>query len=240
MAVTILSRTISSVLDKKLVLSNSQWAAKLSIGTSWNEIRIGLRYAMTDGAALLPGPPRLYLGMLSSPASGLTNGPLGSSCSHWVGTVSNVGVAFARTTAPVKYEYLPFIAKKVGSTLTTGASYFSHFISADPGTVRSAVIVRILKGSPNFTVGFCGADLAAGVVDCSLSALKTAMVVATFTDSDESLETSLGLGATAFSSSNTTLAVDESTNGSLDSICVAWDRFSNSIEFSEILFAKIS
>ncbi|MCX6923189.1 MAG: hypothetical protein NT154_08270, partial [Verrucomicrobia bacterium] len=43
---TILSRTISSVEDKRISVSNSQFARALPAGLTWNCLRVGIRHIM--------------------------------------------------------------------------------------------------------------------------------------------------------------------------------------------------
>lgn len=246
MSTTILSRTIGT-LDKKLVLSNSQWAASLDIGTSWTKLRMGLRWALTDSGGNLTSTPRFFIGLHSNPASGMTNGPLTATCSHFVGLYS-VQATLTRSTSPLRYgvAIMSSVCKKIGSTITDGANFSTLIaITADPANVRNALLLEFNKTSgTQITMSEVGVDTTAGAgVDVSLATLKAALVEPTILNADDIIE--VGIGTTGYDASTVSaFTVDEGTDGPLNSLCVAWDRSAalggSDLEISEVLFAKLA
>lgn len=246
MATSILSRTIISVLDKKLILSNSGWAGTLNIGTDWTRIRIGLRWAMQDTGANLTGTPRLWIGLLSNPSAGLANGPLGGSTSHFVGGFTSLASWIRGTTPIIHYQptngtALAAVVKRVGATNTTATApnFPMRFVSAEPGAVRVALVMDILKGSPNFTVACIAANATTNLAtgDLPLEELKIALVNSLNADVATYLTSVTGVSHAVQSNS---IAVNEGANGSLNAVCVAWNLGLGLPEFSEILFAKMA
>ena len=226
--------------DGILKLANSQWAGSLNIGTNWSTLRIGWRWAMNDSGANIISTPRLYVGVMSSPASGMTNGPLGSSTSHWVGGYS-VAATLTRSTSPTRYSLGMSAGKKIGGTITDASDFAGYMITADPGNVRVAGLLEITKGSPNFSLRMSTVAGVNGIVDVSRAALEAAMELSDFGSVDDSLNTAIGGSSTRYTASAAqAIAVDEATNGDLNAICVGWERSSPALEVSEILFAKMA
>lgn len=240
MAVSILS---AGRPDQRLVLSNGQWAAKLAIGSSWNSIRIGVRWAVTDSGVSTGSGSKIYVGMMSNPATGLTNGPLTTSTSHFVGLM-NSGVN-TRSASPNRYSISNFrFTKRINSTETLhGGGLGNMFVNCTPASYRNAFVVDIIKGSPNFSLGVCSCGSGTGAVniDISETLLKDSMVLPAFSDVDESLETAGG-GTTGYNATSgaSVMAVDEATDGVLNSIVLAWNQTSIDFEFSEVFFAIMS
>src|SRR5437867_3420891 len=56
---TILSRGS----DNRVVMSNGRFARTLAIGTLWTKLRIGIRFAINDGAANIGGGPIFAFGL---------------------------------------------------------------------------------------------------------------------------------------------------------------------------------
>lgn len=229
MSVLIESATIGADTEKRLLLGNAQWAATISAGTSWNRLRIAARMALDDTGSDITGTPRLYLGMMSSPAVGMTNGPLNAVTDHFVGFVS-ASASFSRITVPSPNAYgmsSQLLGKKVDATITLAGSTVGHRISAAPTTARQVTMVEIEKGSPNFTLR-CG-TFAAAPADISLTTLISSLEDPTFTSA---------VGGTMSQSANvTTLAVTEATDGFLNAICIGWDRSSSKLHVSEMFYA---
>ena len=194
----------------------------------------------------MTGTPPFYVGVMSAPVTGMTNGPLTTSCSHFVG-VRTRPANWTRTVGPpIHYDIgnsCMAVCKKVGSTLTDNGVTFtgggggtggtSPRVSASPDTVRCSFVVEIIKGSPNFTIRANTVQTAAGVVDLNLDNLKLALAMPVYTEA----LTIIGGGSAG---TQATIAVDEATNGTLDSICVAWARQDVSAYISEILFVKLN
>lgn len=131
---------------------------------------------------------------------------------------------------PVRYVeggYVP--AKRVGSTTTTGTTFFTgNFIVFDATTAnRSARYVDIQKGSPNYTLNIFGRDQNAAS-DVSQAQFIAQSALTTPAITNHSLRTAQ------------TIAVNEGTDGTLDHVCIAWDRSGPVIEISDLLLVKLA
>lgn len=225
-------RTISSVADPRIVLSNSNWARKwaASVGTSWSHLRLGIRISMQDFGANLTSQPRFAFGM----SSGTTNLYQDATTTHWLGALSQAS-SWVRSTGPVKYDLNdgvtnPFyLSKRVGSTLTQGAFITGgdcYLVDASVGT-RSCLFLDVTKGSPNFTCNVLQPN-SSSPSDVSLNDFLTQIALSTPSLSGHT------------SGSGVTLAVDEATNGYFDSMNIAWDRTSPGIEISDMAVVKLA
>lgn len=233
--------TVGGTPDRRLVLSNSQVARVLSIGTSWNVLRIGLRLAFDDLGVTPQSVPRLFVGVLANPSAGLANGPLNAATSHFVGLITAY-VAWTRVAGPpVAYTYGTFggYGKKVGATITAvGGTSNTMYFSGTPATRRPGLIVQITKGSPNFTVELV-MNSSTLVHDVPLAGnLVTAIEAGTLAQADTALEAASG-GAYNSALSGA-VAVNEAVDGFLNAVCVAWNTVDPVCRISEILWRKIS
>lgn len=247
MSVNIGSVTIGSA-EKRLELLNAQWAALMhSSFQNFTILRIALRIAYTDTGGNLTGTPNLWIGTMATPVSGMTNGPLTSSCNHFVGIRTRTATWTRGVGTTAFYDMANSHAvscKRIGSTNTdasgftgggSGTAGGSPRVSAAPTAARSAYLVEIIRGNPNFLIRASTTEGAAGAqTDTSLTNLRNGMVL---TDFQAAAFACFNSGSTA---NQQTLAVDEATNGTLNSICVAWNRNDATAFISEILFAKLS
>lgn len=248
--------TIDSLVDKQLVLSNSQWAGKLSdsLFGGWTSLRLVWRYSIDDSGAAISGTPRMYVGLMSNPVEGMTNGPLGNSTSHFVGVRTALSTWTRSAGPPVQYDNSAVggweIMKRNGSTDVVGstANAFApgRFFYADGQSLRNVNVLEITKGSPfSMSSIFCGLA---------------------FTEVDVPLETLLALGgsnkslATVASELNAyvdgvspdtettyasvlgprTVSVDEGTNGELNAVVFAWNQVAPAMRISEVLIVKMA
>lgn len=234
--------TVGGVEDRRLQLANAQAARVIDIGTSWSKIRLGIRFAWDDTGANLGGTPRLCLGMLSNPNFPLTNGPLGATTGHFVGMATKFGDWARSAGPPVRYTGTsPAFAavKKIGATFTSADMTTSITISGSPTTRRLLLILDITKGAPNFTFGAIW-PFGATIFDAvSNTHLIDAMNIATFAAMKTYFD---GLYAvnSYLASGTPVLAVDEATNGSLNAVCVAWDRATPTTHISDFIWKKMA
>lgn len=228
MASTILSRTISSVVDKRIVLSNSQFSRPHGI-TTWTTLRIGLRMIMNNIGASLTGTPRFYVGL----GSGTTNMIMDATTDNWCGIVSNATWTYA-AGPPVRYSVNPVHGgKKVGTTLTLTASAVdpsdSVIFMADATTTnRFLYFVEITKGSPNYTLNLQSFRINPTTAGDATAADFLAQVVQ-----------SAPLFTNHQNGTARTLAVDEST-GTFDHVCIGWDQVSPTIEICDLAVVKLA
>lgn len=231
MSVTIESVTISSITEKRLVLSNAQWAATVTVGSNWDRLRVACRMCLDDPGISLGGNPGYYLGVVASPNSGFANGPLsGADCNHFLGYRPDDATWTRLAGPPVSYDVAGnnCIFKKVGATETQAGTGGGIRISAAPSSVRDIYAVEIEKGSPNFTVRWNGPS-GNPPNDRSFTSLLNFMDNPDFANA----VAALGGGSGSFS---TTIAVDESTDGFFNAIAIAWDRTVASMHISEMVY----
>lgn len=242
MAVSIESVVVNSESERRLVLSQANYGAVMSFGTDWNKLRIGARLAITDTGAPLTGTPRFYLGVSAQPTSGFTNGPVGSGTTHFVGIITGGSTWGRLYSNPLLYttNTNAFVGKKVASSITPASlSSLSVGFSAEPANCRRCIILEIEKGSPDYyfrgvlpSIGNNMPDNTAGWARCFEA------------DEDDLNGVELMLEENAgfyndVSNPLYTVAVDEGTDGSLNSICIGWDQ-TTPMHVSDLLFAKVS
>lgn len=239
MSIAIDTVTIGAIEDRRLAIASGNAARVMSIGTSWNQIRIGVRWCFDDAAGDIVGTPRMYLGVLSNPANPLTNGPVGTTCSHFVGSVTMNGSWTRNAGPPVYYSVTGpayAAAKKIGNVLTTSNMNTGGRISGAPSTNRPMLVTEITKGSPNFTVQNCvpftlTTDLLTGDVMQAIS-------LPTMTDVLNYLN--FRGGANAYVNNTIpTIAVSEATNGFLNAVCVGFDK-ATVMHISDLMVFKVS
>jgi len=224
---TILLRTISSVDDKRIVLSNSNFARKFSVST-WTKLRIALRLSITDSGANITSNPRLAIGL----CSGSTNIFLDATTTNWAGCLMD-GATWTRNAGPPINYAMPASgwvpAKRVGSTTTKGTTHHAgnDYLHDATAAFRSLWCVDITKGSPNYTFNLYMRNSAA-VSDVTLSNFLANVELA-----------SPAVNAQHFQSTQQTLAFDE-VAGTLDHVNIAWDRTDPKIEISDLAIVRLS
>jgi hypothetical protein len=234
MGSTIKLRTVSSVADKRIVLSNSHFCYPVPLGL-WTKARIGIRVNMTDTGANF-GAAVFAAGLCSGSAN--IYGDV--STTHFVGCVSAdtqwdrlafISGIYTTHLGPV----VSFATKKVGTTETRtsngGGSGPGPFVScysaaADPQK-RKLYFVDITKGSPNYTIFCLRSDLTADP-DPSKADFLAQMIAATPSYSGHS-----------YCDTARTIAVDEATDGTLDHVNFSWNVTDPKIEICDWAVASI-
>lgn len=219
----ILSRTISSVVDKRIVLSNSQFARLLPM--TWNSIRIGVRWHMRNNGANLGSGGRLAVGV----CAGTTNLFGDATTDHFVGWVTDGTWAFF--TPPNQYTTLSAKpATRIGSTLTLGTVFAAgNNMPADAGgsnTDRKIFFLDIVKGSPNFSLSLFA--WSSGAIDVTDNQFLLAMEQAA-----PSLTNHAAVSAQ-------TIAVNEGTNGTLNAVNISWGRSTPEVEVCSLAIARFA
>lgn len=250
MSSSIESVTISSILDKRLLLDQSSGARLFDFGSTWTKLRIGLRMAIEDTGANIAGTPRLFIGVLSNPAASMANGPLTGATSHFWGKVSNVATWTRTVSGPtIWYDSVNLTSCiRIGATNTLGATSNSR-VPANPTTVRIAFIVSLWKGTDgvaNWVVGHVQhGNVQLPDFDVSLPLLKQALA----TDLGNPAQgTGLASAATVLNTAAVTAdyiggvmaaqTLNEAVNGPLNSLCVGWSVAGVTWYDSEVLFIK--
>jgi hypothetical protein len=167
---------------------------------------------------------KLFLGL----CSGTSNQFGDSTTTHAVGIVTTGSWQFQTTfynaTSPAP-------AKRVGTTTTTGTVLAANAAigctAAATTADRGMWFVDIIKGSPNYSFQlFAPSNAVAG--DQSAATFLTNMEA-----------TTPSIVGYSFSAAQT-LAVNEGTDGTLDSINISWDHTTPVIEICDIAVARIA
>jgi hypothetical protein len=226
-----LTRTISGTPDMRVLIENGQFARPLLFGTTWNEIRIGIRWHMRDSGANLASNPQVFLGV----CSGDTNLWGDATTTHAVGINFNAATWTRNTTNyQVSGVNTIFPAKRVGSTITRGSTTSTAWAignqAAADAADRTVLFCQILKGSPNYSIRSFHRNTTSSTPPADISS-------ATFLTEMNVLGTPV-ITNHVFSA-GVNLAVNEGTDGALDHVAFSWDR-TTGIEICDIAVARIS
>lgn len=226
MASVIKVRTISSQQEVAIQVANSCFARKLSIPAGWQTVRVGLRLHMDNTGAGL-STPQFGFGLCSGSVNIFGDASVG----HFLGAVSSGPWSF-QTTFYNNTSFQP--AKKVGSTLTAGTTFTQNAAvqsgAASNTADRALLFVDITKQFPTPSLYTLNLFYLANTSGVDVSA-------ATFLQVMEEVTPSL---ASHGYSSGQTIAVDESVDGTFDSINVSWNRTTPFIEICDIAFARLA
>lgn len=227
-----MSQSIQNISgDKRLVLASGQALRGPSYGNTWTKIRIGLRLTVPVIASVT-GTPNLVIGVCNGTSAGFADLLTNNFCG--IRTTSGTWV-FGGTPAVDGYnsQVVWKVCKRIAAVLTdhgTGAiTGATNTYVAGTESIRSAVIIQIEKGSPNYTFRIVVPSSAtAGQTDVSDGQFKQFMEL----DASLSSPGSIITNYTTFVSNNT-LAMDE-TNGDLDTINIFWDRTAVDCQISDV------
>jgi len=262
MAVEIVNYPYQGNDDKCLVLSNGQWAAT-GIGTNWRNILIGIRYCVEDYGSNMVAPARFFLGVMSNPVNNangqLANGYLSANRGHMVGIAIVGGSTYARSTGQVSgftsmsYD-CPFYARKVvGATVTDSTSWTSYIygaVSSDAFNKRYGLIMQVLKSvvasSYSVTIRMWAPTYRASEQwygsywgargNMPLSGFLQAMTA----EFPHNVLASVDGGGHTFNERLNAFNVNESADGPLNAIHVAWGKVSPRIAISDICYAILA
>lgn len=230
MASSILLRNIGGTDDKRIVLSNSQFARVMDIGTTWTRVRVGIRFCVRDTGGSLASTPRLFVGL----SSGTSNLFGDATTQHALG-VWTANPSWVRATSPTRYllgnNPSWNSVKRVGTTNTTSSTGLpseTYILSTPETGGRGVQFVDITKGSPNFTIGAFQRFQFSGGIDVSLTEFLTQMEVASPSLTDHQFTNA------------STLAVDEAVDGFFNAVHVYWDRSTPEIEISDLAYARLA
>lgn len=234
MSQVIVSRTIGAEVDQRIAIINGELLRKIAILDTWAVMRIAIRY-MLNGTAAVTGNPNMFLGMTHDQDLGY----LSANPPHAVGihTGATSSITYSSSMFGVTWRGTKKVAGVSTGTVTDATAFASNALGYTPGDVlkRGMVVLEITKGSPNFSlqVAHC-VNSGSANVDITQAQMLTAIESSTMAGA-----------ATAWSldgaiTNIVTLAVDETTDGVLNAICVGWDRSVPQMELSEIRFRKVS
>jgi len=240
--------------DKCLVLSNGQWAAT-GIGTSWKRLWIGVRNCVEDFGRSLSTDTGYFIGVMSNPevdSNGkLKNGFLSKTSSHVVGMYHSTSSAtrYADTNSErMHYATSARAIKRVGATSVTSTSSINLAIfgSTSFPSKRYGHVVELLKSQVgsvyDLTIqqiyGYSATDPATWPKgEITIEDLINAMQASNLDMARSVLRSKEGMSSYGYTVTSTaTISVNESTDGPLNAIHIAWGMYSPRLAISEILY----
>jgi len=208
---------------KAIVLTNGAWAGKMSIGTNWTKLRIGMRLAFENSGANISSNNLLYVGVLSNPSVSLDNSPLHLTTSHFVGYRSAATFSYLAGT-PNRYRLTGLnegrVTVKVGSGETTAILSAPNYAFSADTSVWGYFFVELSKSGGNMTVEVL-VNVDANFANADRDALFNTHPMSTMSRVNSYITAYGGVVLTGVGSTGT-VAYNEGTNGDLNSICVAW------------------
>lgn len=256
MALRIESLTFNDVLDKRLLLYNAQVARRLVFGNDWTRLRIAMRFAFGDYGASLQ-QSLFYFGLMSNPTSPtLTNGPLNTNTSHFMGQTSNATTLSSwgrAVTSGLAYygSVNQALAKKINTTVTRSPNVPLGYLSAAPGpTPCRLVLMMEFKRNSSIEMRIQNLYPSPSTPATVMKDLPTkeALIGGMEIEGEDLLSVENWLEASVTggggnytrTTSGNTLAYDETADGPLNAVVVAWNRSIVPMVVSEILYAKMA
>jgi len=236
MATTVItSQTIGGIPDQRITIGTGYVARPHGVpSASWTKLRLGIRFQWHNTGANLTSTPRFFCGLCSGVAAPVgTGAPL-----HALGVWSNSATWTYAAAAGSNMTYYStpntglLGAHFVNSpTPTTGGAFGATvYCPADQtAATRRMLFVDITKGSPNYTIGWFMANTAVAAPDVLVADFLGVMELSTpsFT----------GHGV---ASSPYAVATNETTQGVLDCVNVAWDRTTPTMDICDIAVMKLA
>lgn len=207
--------------DIQIHLENPASIAR-TIPFPWNKIRIALRvhHQRDTGGSLgtmMGQIQQLAVGVCSGTANGLFD--LGSPMPHWVGAINVANPVRSTADSYVRYQWPVVVAKIVDGTLSSGSTITAspHLQIGTTGTVRGErrliYAVEITKGSPNYSVNTYTNNTTSAII-------SPTDITANVFYQDVETKSDLSVAQHVYGTAQT-IAVDEGTDGTLDSVCIA-------------------
>lgn len=207
-------------------MSNASFARLTSplVFSSWTTIRLAIRFRITDSGANLTGTPRFAMGLYKNTTNLLGD----ASVDHFVG-VRTYAATWTRATSETRYTGVVYTAmKQVGSTVTD-ASASGVVGTLIPHTAFDKLFfIDITKGSPNYTFN------SPLYVNASGTSSPTSADFLTQSVSGSPSFTGHGTGTSR------TLAVDETTDGTLNAAGIWWNSIVTTIDICDWRVIKMA
>ena len=227
----IIDRISASIADKVLSISNEQCARTITIGSTWNRIRIGVRFKISSSFANITSANFAW-GLISGTSSLYAD----ASTNHFLGvdmppsttlTYTSATINLYRNTAASASRFIT----KVGLTTTeyyhTVANFAFGLIENLADEYRMAAYMDIMKSNTdpglwtimytyNRTVSFSTQDISAtqfynNITNDSASLLTSNVASASFQ-----------------------IPISQSANGNLDTINIYWNKTTPPMEISDV------
>lgn len=204
----------SAYSTKILTLSGEEALRPLAVGTNWTELRVALSMNFSDPGASITGAG-LAVGLTASPLAGYKS----ASGEHFVGLV-DTDATWTRVAGAQKYLTATGLqaATKVNGSLVTYSGTAAPYWLCDPTWgARNCFILNVKKGA-TWEVGFAGngANSDSATYDMPWTEIERAVPCATVSAMQSSLS------GNYLSRTWTSIAVNEATNGYLNTVAIYW------------------
>ncbi len=213
--------------DKRIQLGNEDFVRTMALGTNWQKIRIGLRISIYDCGGNIPVPEGTRNGLTLGVCQGSTYAYSSPNCVDALGLRipdTHDAAAFTRGSGPPVYYGCAFVCgvTKVGqSEARTGSTNINTYLSGDPGSIRSSLLLDITRGAVSYTLKPWNYQ----------NATQVDMTRGTFLMQVENEATPGSLAGTAF-------AVPYTGSGLFDSVFLHWGRCVPTIEISDLTVVR--
>jgi len=243
-SITYISGSTANTVEMAAILNNSHFARSFDMGSNWTNLRIGIRWIFVNppllgGAPINPitGVPFFFMGLSHGTSSVMGD----SYVSHSVGlAVSGSSWNYGASGAPV-YSIPAYIGcVKTGSVLTYfGPGYDGNtptvYISGSGITQGTSCRVSMLfadfqRNTPNtfFTMSVFFRRNASADNNTTSDLLYYGQ------------QTTPVLTNYEYTSSVSFLPIDETGNGTLDSVCIMWDKSAPNPCIADIAIFKLA
>ena len=199
--------SVGGINEQDAIMSNSTVARPITLPSTWNHVRVGARLWMSDFGSGPVGTPLLQIGL----CNGTTNLVGDANCQYFVGISTNTSAwSYSPGSNGVYFNIALASMTKTGSASTFGSNLTADARFSMTGSNAAFLFVDITKGSPNYTIS-----------SFYYSAVGS---VATATNFQNQLFLSSPTQGGHTISGNTTIAVNETLSGSLNTATIYWNR----------------
>lgn len=220
--------------DKGLSLANEEFVRKMSIGSNWTMLRIGVQCSWVTDCQTSLSSAAFVIGV----CSGVTNTYTQATTTNFVGA----NLCGQSTTGSITANFNPpwyltvsgacFLRRVGTSTTVTGGASFGTIFNGTALTKRSIYYLDITKGSPNYTLKLWGTVDGAsfGAQEGTTAGFTGAISAATPAPAGSSALTSITSSA---------VACDE-TAGAFDSVSIFWNKTTYAVQICYLQLFRFS
>ncbi len=226
MSVIIVQRTIAGLSENAAQINTDQMGRNVPLPVNWQKVRVGLRLHFTDSGADIV-TPQFAVG-LGHGTTAMVGDPL---TDHFVGAYFS-GANWLRTAGPPPYYTTGAVqpAKRIGNVWTNGAAALAPNVILGAGASTAAAdryifFVDFLRATPNWKLALYYAN-----------AVQADTTSATFLSFLPVNSPSSGY---VYSTARE-LAVDETTNGKLDTVQIFWDHADSRPELCDVAVSVLA
>lgn len=228
--------------EKRASLLEDSLGRVLTIGSDWTKLAFLARFQCEDFGSNPGSPtPICQLGVMVAPTALMANSPRGSLCPHFIGVDSGT-TAWTRNAGGYYTGPSQGRIKKILGTRTSSGG--NGTVIAYNGN-RQVFAAIITKAAVNWTIdavypnSLSAADAILDV-DGTDSQLKTVVEQGHIGSSIRDACRALAGSSSSYSSTSSTIAIDEATNGYFTSLVFTWNRSDLAMRVCDLMWFKHS